>query len=271
MLSIQILIDCKSFFRFQKEDLRELIELLRLPAIVTLGNRCTGTGENVFLRGLYELTTGETQYNIAANVFGRDQSYQSYCLKYFIDHVFDNFQHLLTNNLEWWHDNGFFEASRAAIAAKVDLPDNEYAFFIDCNCMSCRVTGGGPAEGGVGAARWDKTLQQAFYNGWKSTHGLKHQTLDIAHGFTVDLFGPTSLRRNDLELLRDSRINERIGEVQAGDVDHVKIFGDSAYKVRSHMRSYYKLKDLKNVLTDDKYATLKDWNYKMKTVRISIE
>jgi hypothetical protein len=133
------------------------------------------------------------------------------------------------------------------------------------------VTGGGPAESGVGAARWDKTIQQAFYNGWKSTHGLKHQTLDIAHGFTIDIFGPTSLRRNDLELLRDSNINQRIGEVQAGDVYHVKIFGDSAYKVRSHIRSYYKLDDLKAVLTNDEYATLKDWNYKMKTVRISIE
>ena len=108
---------------------------------------------------------------------------------------------------------------------------------------------------------------------WKSTHGLKHQTLDIAHGITIDLFGPTSLRRNDLELLRNSRINEHIGVVQAGDVDHVKIFGDSAYKVCSHMRSYYqyKLKDLKNLLTDDEYTTLKDCNYKMKIVRISIE
>ena len=60
-------------------------------------------------------------------------------------------------------------------------------------------------------------------------------------------------------------------EVQAGDVYHVKIFGDSAYKVRSHMRSYYKVKDLKDVLTDDEYATWKDWNYKMKTDRITIE
>ena len=79
----------------------------------------------MFLRGLYQLTTGETQsYNIAANDF------QYFCLKYFVDHIFDNFQHLLNNNLEWWHDNGFFEASRAAIAAKVDLPDNEYAFLL---------------------------------------------------------------------------------------------------------------------------------------------
>ena len=85
----------------------------------------------MFLRGLYQLTTGETQsYNIAANDFGRDQSFQYFCLKYFVDHIFDNFQHLLNNNLEWWHNNGFFEASRAAIAAKVDLPDNEYAFLL---------------------------------------------------------------------------------------------------------------------------------------------
>jgi hypothetical protein len=74
-------------------------------------------------------------------------------------------------------------------------------FFIDCNCLETDRPGGGPREAGVNSARWDPLIQRAFYNGWKSMHGLKHQTVDNAFGFTVDMYGPTSLRRNDLALL----------------------------------------------------------------------
>ena len=41
-------------------------------------------------------------------------------------------------------------------------------------------------------------------------HGLKHQTIDSAHGMTVDIYEPTSLSRNDITLVRDSKINDRV-------------------------------------------------------------
>ena len=49
-------------------------------------------------------------------------------------------------------------------------------YFIDCKCSPTSVVGGGPAEDGANAARWDVEVNRAFYNGWKSVHGLKHQT-----------------------------------------------------------------------------------------------
>ena len=49
-------------------------------------------------------------------------------------------------------------------------------YLIDCKCSPTSVVGGGPAEDGVNAARWDVDVNRAFYNGWKSVHGLKHQT-----------------------------------------------------------------------------------------------
>jgi hypothetical protein len=48
----------KEFLRFRKEDLRRLFILLNFPEKVVLDNRSTMTGEEVFMRGLYELTTG---------------------------------------------------------------------------------------------------------------------------------------------------------------------------------------------------------------------
>jgi len=76
-------------------------------------------------------------------------------------------------------------------------------YLIDCNCFETDQLGGGPSEAGANSSRWDSEVQRAFYNGWKSIHGLKHQTVDNSLGFTIDIFGPTSLRRNDLRLFRE--------------------------------------------------------------------
>ena len=177
------------------------------------------------LRGLYELVSGCDQFKITETVVGREQSQQSRAFKFFINHIYHNFLHLLTDNIQWWQDNGFIEESNRAIKGKLEELGLEFdeenpcdiAYFIDCNCMeTCRV-GGGPSADGPNADRWIDNVQRAFYNGWKSIHGLKHQTLDIAHGITIDLFGPTSLRRNDLKLLAESDINDRIAASEAGN------------------------------------------------------
>ena len=124
-------------------------------------------GEEVFLRGLYELSGGENQLKISSFVFGRDGTAQSGAFKYFINHIYDKFHHLVTNNLLWWYRNGFFESSVNAIADKLGLEENQsmIAFFIDCNCLETNRCGGGPATNGANALRWDPNIQASFYNG----------------------------------------------------------------------------------------------------------
>jgi hypothetical protein len=80
---------------------------------------------------------------------------------------------------------------------------------------------------------------------------------------TVDIYGPTSLRRYDTALLSLSDINDRFARVQAGDEHQFQIFGDSAYKLKSHTRSYFKAQEM----VHDWML----WNQAMKSVRISIE
>ena len=46
---------------------------------------------------------------------------------------------------------------------EIDIGDYRVAHFIDCNCLETSVAGGGPAESGTGAARWDDTIQRSFY------------------------------------------------------------------------------------------------------------
>lgn len=258
--------NCPIFFGFLKTDLARLRHLLRFPQEVTFSNRATMSGEEIMLRGLYELVSGETQHKIATNVFGRELTVQSRAFSWFIHHIWTEFHHLVNNNLDWWFRNGFFASSAEAIGRKINMGQgvhNPVAHFIDCNCFETDRPGGGPAEAGANALRWDPDIQRAFYNGWKSIHGLKHQTVDNAYGLTVDMYGPESLRRHDLTLLTDSDINNRMAAVQLGAPVQYIMFGDSAYFTKSHLAVY--LKDYDGV------ADFIAWNLAMKRVRQSIE
>ena len=86
--------------------------------MVKLDNGISMPGEEILLRGLYELTSGEVQNRIAKE-FGRDWTAQSRAFKAFIDIIFDNFSHLVKDNLAWWYRNGFWERSAAAIEIKM--------------------------------------------------------------------------------------------------------------------------------------------------------
>lgn len=61
----------------------------------------------------------EIKHNIGAHVFGGDASVQTRAFKYFIEHVYNNFSHLVRDNLNWWHRNNFARRSAEAISAKL--------------------------------------------------------------------------------------------------------------------------------------------------------
>jgi hypothetical protein len=267
--------ECKSYFPYKKPELLRVFKVLNFEPVVVLPNRAVMTGEEVYLRGLFELCGGEDQFKICKLVFGGNQPLQSFALNYFLRFVHRTQQHLVHNNLEWWNRNGFTKQSADAIQDRIRMAGfdgdaaylNRVAYFIDCNCLATDRVGGGPAEEGANSARWDPLIQRAFYNGWKSLNGLKHQTVDNAFGCTCDMTGPTSLRRNDLTLLRISDINDRLHALHANDpIDYI-IFGDSAYKRRSNITSYVSAA-AGEVAIDPLF---KAWNKAMKTVRISIE
>jgi hypothetical protein len=182
----------------------------------------------------------------------------------------------MLDNLDWWRANGFLEQSRRAISQKLEalglffdestIPIYQpVAAFIDCNCLETSRVAGGPRGDGAAADRWDCNIQRAFYNGWKSIHGLKHQTVDIAHGFTIDMLGPTSLRRNDLRLLGLSQVNERLAEIQEGECIQSIMFGDSIYPFLSHLRTYFSTNpNVRQKLENHAYKSVRipiEWNY----------
>ena len=89
------------------------------------------TGEEVFLRGLYELVSGDNQERICLNVFGREYSIQSRAYTFFITHIHANFEHHLSKiNLDCFYQNTLFEKSAAAIETKIDCCECSNLVFL---------------------------------------------------------------------------------------------------------------------------------------------
>jgi hypothetical protein len=134
----------KEFLRFRREDLVGLYQLLRFPDRVILDNQGVMSGEEIFLRGLYELVTAHKKTSIA-ETFGRHPSDQSRAFSYFISHIYNNFKHLVIDNLDWWNENGLLEWSAVAIEEKLGVRFvKRICGFIDCNCLKTNRPGGGP-------------------------------------------------------------------------------------------------------------------------------
>ena len=109
-------------FCFLKADHSRLFSLLNFPVpseVFLSKDKSVFSREEVFLRGLYAMVSGENEHKICANVFGRTQSRQSKAFTLFINHIYDSFHHLVHNNLDWWHRNGFQNSSAKAIEEKL--------------------------------------------------------------------------------------------------------------------------------------------------------
>ena len=62
----------KLFFNFKKDDLSRLIDLFKFPEYCILENGSKMKGEQLFLRGLFELRTGDNQERMCTFLFHRE-------------------------------------------------------------------------------------------------------------------------------------------------------------------------------------------------------
>ena len=81
------------------------------------------------------------------------------------------------------------ERSTVAIDEKLGFGyDDRFAVFIDCNCLSTDRPGGPQEDAPM-------TFHGHFIMNVNPFTVLKHQAVDNALGFTIDVFGPVPLRR----------------------------------------------------------------------------
>ena len=192
-------------FRFDdRRQLRDLLAAFRFPPRFVCDSRHTFSGEEILLAGLFRLhapnVLGDTGWR---TLFGFDQPTASRACNLFFLFMVDNWAYLLQDHLDFW--KSYLPQMAELIRCKLEKEGCYFApgtfrvcSFID-NTMNatCRPAGG-PTADGRDAPRYDPLIQQAWYNGWKKLHGLKWQTLDLPNGMNMHVWGPVSLRHNDI-------------------------------------------------------------------------
>lgn len=236
--------DCYRRFRIRKPDLKRVLRLLEIPIHVKLENGSVFTGEEIFLFGLNRFTTC-AHIDDLISTYGRESSQWVRAFKWFILFMLNRWGYLLTRMLHFWvrYFEAFSEKIRRKLIKKGHNGGLPWLFriccFIDCTVISSCRPGSGPAGDGVDAPRYNNYIQMAFYNGWKHHHGTKWQSVESPIGVCMDMFGPRSFKRCDLNLLNSSNINNKMADVQLGKPEQNQkcLFGDGIYPTDTHLLS----------------------------------
>ena len=192
-------------FRFDsREQLRNLLAAFRFPKRFECASGHIFSGEEILLAGLFRLHAPNIQGDIGWRaIFGFDQPTTSKACSIFFSFMVENWAYLLQDNLAFWKPYlpEFAEKIRAKLDQKgVHFPPGSFRVFgFTDNTMNatCRP-GGGPTRTGEDAPRADPLIQRAWYNGWKKLHGMKWQTVDLPNGMNMHVWGPVSIRHNDI-------------------------------------------------------------------------
>ena len=83
---------------------------------------------------------------------------------------------------------------------------------------------------------------------------------------TAHMYGPASLRRKDLKLLRECELNQKFEQLQIGRPIQLKFYGDSIYPRPSHLHSSWRSNDLCQWQQEENRRYTKicvsiEWNY----------
>jgi len=197
--------ELRGCFRFGREELRELMELLEVqPTFKALGSGRIFNGEEAFLVLLRRLAGRETGVHLAT-IFDWSQSRISEMYNVALTHVYAF--SATGMRLELWEEE---LPNFARILREHGCPLPHCCGFIDGTMFDiCRPI----------------VAQESMYNGWKRGHKTKYQCVVLPNFLIGDWHGPETGRTNDSAMLANSRL-----EVMKDNVGRpLYLYGDSAY------------------------------------------
>lgn len=125
--------------------------------------------------------------------------------------------------------------------------------FLDGTLRKNSRPGGEPGE----------DLQREIFDGHHRSHGLIWQSLVFPNGMMGDLYGPVAGRRHDAYVLSLSELNPRLQQVMQGWPRPLKVYGDAAYPILSHVDRGFRGANLSQAQ--------RAYNRALSRVRISVE
>ena len=239
--------ECKASFRFLKNDVYFLKEVLDIPDQIICPNRSVVSGIEALCillrRYAYPIRLGDM-----VPIFGRSVPQLSMIATKLSDMIYNTYSHKLTNLQQPWLAPACLQSYADAVH-QAGAPLTNCWGFIDGTVRSiCR-----PGES-----------QRIVYNGHHRVHALKYQSIACPNGLIANLYGPVEGRRHDSGMLADSGIYQQIQQIcHAPNGSPLCIYGDLAYPLRPQLQAPFR-----NARLNQQQAA---YNTAMSKVRIGVE
>lgn len=165
--------ECKTEFRFEKEDIPRLLQAFRLPPKFVCSNGTTASA----VEGLCMLLKRfayPCRYSDLIPRFGRSKSEICLIVNKVMRYLSDVWKHLLTRFEQRWLQQDKLIEYAQAVHNKSHALENCWGFIDGTVRPICR-----PGEN-----------QKVVYNGHKRVHALKYQSVVAANGLIANLYGP---------------------------------------------------------------------------------
>ena len=233
-------------FRFNKNDIYRLQEVLQIPDTISTSNHMRVDGVEALCIFLKRFTYPCRYVDLIPH-FGRAVPDYSIISSQIMDHIYSTFSHLLSDfNLPILSQNKLEEYCDVIHAKGAPLT----------NCF-------GFVDGTVRPICRPGTNQRVVYNGHKRVHALKFQSLALPNGLIGNMYGPLEGRRHDCFLLQLSNLLPKLQQYAFNSRGEVLcIYGDPTYPLRIQLQAPFRnpVRQLE-----------KDFNSMMSKVRVSVE
>ena len=233
----------KLMFRFKKEHIGPLREMLQLRQRYKSATNITWTGEEGLCILLRRLAYPNRLCELVS-LFGRHQTELSVIINVMLHEIFTKHNNRVRDIKQDWI---MHEDFAKAIHSKGAALQNCWGFLDGTQGRMCR-----PQEG-----------QQSVFNGHKRIHSLKYQALTCPNGLIAHFYGPMEGRRHDSALYYESGLDDELPLIQDANGDQLCIYGDSAYALRRYLITPFKGAKLSQIQHD--------FNKNMASVRVSVE
>ena len=239
--------ECKTEFRFFKNDVYLLGEVLQIPDLIKCPNGIIVNGIEA-LSVLLKRFSYPCRYADMIPRFGRPVAQLSMITNQMMDFIFNEYSHLLADLRQPWLSTHNLSNFAAAIHERGAPLENCWGFIDGTVRPLCR-----PDQN-----------QRVLYNGHKRVHGIKFQSVVAPNGLIASLFGPVEGRRHDSGMLADSGLLQNLSQHSfAPDGTPLCLYGDPAYPLRVHLQGPFKGARL----TPEE----QQFNKAMSQVRVSVE
>lgn len=234
--------ECRSDLRFYKADVYRLFEVLRIPETLTTYNRSRFDGMEAFCIFLKRFSY-PCRFSDLFSRFGRPVPELCMMSNAILEHIHENFNHLLHDFDQPWHSPALLQEYSEKVHEKGAPLANCFGFVDGTVRPICKP--------GVN--------QRILYNGHKRVHSIKFQSVVIPSGLISNLHGPYEGKRHDSSMLGHSGL---LDQLQQYAHSPNCLYGDPAYPLRVHLQA--PLRGNLNQLQEE-------FNSKMSKVRISVE